>query len=116
MGCCGEIKKVASVTKGYVTFVADWFGLPAKKHPDYLLRLHTCRNCDANTWMTPSGYLTWIKDHGLEVVSNLDDLTRLPDLPKEEYSEGRKLFCRKCKCFLPAKTMAENEHCPIGKW
>lgn len=24
--------------------------------------------------------------------------------------------CKKCGCFLPAKTKLKNSNCPIGKW
>ena len=25
-------------------------------------------------------------------------------------------FCGECGCFIPAKTKAEDECCPLGKW
>jgi hypothetical protein len=25
-------------------------------------------------------------------------------------------FCKKCGCFLPAKTLLPNSECPLGKW
>ena len=25
-------------------------------------------------------------------------------------------FCGECGCFIPAKTKAEDEVCPLGKW
>ena len=28
----------------------------------------------------------------------------------------KKLFCKKCKCWLPAKTFVKEEQCPKGYW
>ena len=32
------------------------------------------------------------------------------------YWIGRTLWCKICKCLIPAKARVEDEHCPKGKW
>ena len=44
------------------------------------------------------------------------DLTALPPLEKKECRKSAGLYCRLCKCFLPAKACIEDMHCPQGKW
>ena len=29
---------------------------------------------------------------------------------------GRKLFCKECNCFIPAKARVPDEKCPLNKW
>jgi hypothetical protein len=58
----------------------------------------------------------WLKSHGLEVVKNLADLSALPQLPKQDFEKGKRLFCSVCKCWIPAKAEVESEQCPEGKW
>ena len=30
--------------------------------------------------------------------------------------DNKNSLCKHCGCFIPAKTMAEDSECPIGKW
>jgi hypothetical protein len=25
-------------------------------------------------------------------------------------------MCKECGCYIPAKTLVKNEHCPLNKW
>lgn len=62
-------------------------------------------------------YTQWLKDNGIEVLKNLHQLEVLPKLPKYELDDKRRnLFCRICKCYVPAKARIEKEHCQLGKW
>jgi len=33
----------------------------------------------------------------------------------EHFDTDRKV-CKKCGCYMPAKTLLPFAHCPIGKW
>lgn len=90
--------------------------LPKEKYEYWRQRRDECKVCDESTWMTFSEFNRWLAGHGVEVIENIDDLSVLPKLPKQAYAKGRKLFCRICKCFVPAKAMVKEEECPLGRW
>jgi hypothetical protein len=94
------------------------FVWPPEKYVFAGIRLETCRLCDESTWMTVAEYAGWIEKNGgmVKFASQIDKLTSWPALPKQEYSPKKKLFCRVCKCWLPAKTYVKNEQCPLNKW
>lgn len=58
------------------------------------------------------------KNYFINVVSNLkhrdEFIERLEICEMCEERNGH--FCDKCGCFIPAKTKAEDESCPLGKW
>ena len=75
--------------------------------------------CDEQTWLSKTEYAGWLKDNGVEVIANFTELEKLPKLPKYERGSAkgrRNLFCRLCKCFVPAKARVADEKCPLGKW
>ena len=118
MSCCGKGKAVLEIAKGNVGVVVEhYFKLPLFKCSDTNRRMRICRACQHGTWMTKRQYAAWLADHGVEVAKNIEDLTVLDPLPKQEYTkEQRRIFCRHCKCYLPAKARLEDQTCPLGKW
>lgn len=67
------------------------------------------------TWVE---YAQWIDANGglVKFTAEIDKLEEWPMLPKQEYAHGCKLFCRICKCWLPAKSYVGEKQCPLGKW
>lgn len=119
--CCGDkIKKAVTIAQGNVNLAVDTarvlIGKPSERYHLAEVRKTICRNCEKHTWMYETDYLKWLFSHGIEVVKNFEDLTVLPELPKQEYAKGMKLYCMLCKCRLPAKAEVENEKCPLKKW
>ena len=112
MGCCGKaIRKGKNIVKGYTALAVG------KKYEFTDGRVRECQQCDWSTWMSGLEYAVWLAKHGIEVLVNFDQLEKLPMLPKYEQSKGRRrLYCRICKCFIPAKTREEKEKCPKGLW
>lgn len=107
MSCCG---KVGNIIKGNVRLA---IGIKYEFTDD---RIRICQKCEFNTWLKRAEYAKWLLSHGIEVLTNISDLTVLPELPKGEYIKGEQLFCRKCKCLIPAKARVESEKCPENKW
>ena len=118
MSCCnGKLEKIENIIEGNVLNALDnLFLLPAEKHKQKNIRLAICRSCPKQTWLIAIDYLNWLKLNKIEVIKNLNDLSVLPELEKKEYQKRTKLFCRICKCWLPAKAYVENEQCPLNKW
>jgi len=122
MACCG--KKIKSITKklgnimyGHVNLLVERsFRYHELSYEFTDERLQICRGCSCHTWLTAGEYIAFVKKHFGEVIKNLDDLSTLPPLPKAENGRGKKLFCRICKCYIPAKAAVGNEHCPEKKW
>ncbi|HIJ67727.1 MAG TPA: hypothetical protein HPP51_05525 [Planctomycetes bacterium] len=116
MTCCGKAKSIirqgGRIAQGFTNLAAG------RKCPQTDARIRTCHKCDEQTWMSKKQYAGWLQSHGLVLVlKSLDDLTGLPKLPKQEQARGRRnLFCRICKCFIPAKARVQSEKCPLGKW
>ena len=110
MSCCGKTKlnKAKNITKGFTALVVG------KKYEFTDGRIRICRSCHYNTWLTKLEYSTWLAKHGIDVLTNIEDLTSLPMLPKK--TEAKNLYCRKCKCFIPAKARVKDEKCPLDKW
>jgi len=122
MTCCGDkIKKAVSIVQGNVNLAVDTllttvFRMPTERYHLSEVRKAICRSCEKHTWLTAMEYIIWLKSHGVEVIKNLDDLSVLPELPKQDYVKHEKLFCMICKCWLPAKAEIKNEKCPLNKW
>lgn len=112
MGCCGEtIKQVKNMAVGYSSLASDI------KYDSTDLRISKCHSCDEQTWLSSSEYAAWLLRHGIKVLTNFSQLEKLPKLPKYEQGPGRRnLYCRICKCFVPAKARAEGAKCSLGKW
>ena len=67
--------------------------------------------------MTMAEYVAWLKDNGFEAIKNFTNLEKLPPLPKYELDDKRRnLFCRLCKCYVPAKARVAYKRCPLDKW
>ena len=96
--------------------ISKVFSLSPEKYKYAHSRIRKCHECEKQTWLTTMEYLKWLKDNGIEVIKNLDQLEKLPELPHGERGAGRKLFCKLCKCFIPAKARVKEEKCPLGKW
>ena len=118
MGCCGKfIRKGFEIVNGNVLYFADKnFNLPREKYKYADGRIAICRDCEKQTWLTRREYFGWLKDNGIDVLKNIDQLEKLPDLPAGDRGQGRNLFCKICKCFIPAKAYVEDEKCPLDKW
>lgn len=118
MSCCGgKIEKIGNIIKGFTgLFLEEQFDILALKFADADKRLEICLQCEKKTWLTRMVYMGFIKKHWLEIIKKFEDLTLLPELSKEEYGMNKFLFCRLCKCHLPAKVRIEIEKCPEKKW
>ena len=112
MGCCGKaIRKVKNIVKGNVALA---LGI---KYEFTDGRVRICQKCEWNTWMSAIEYSAWLAKHGIEVLVNFDQLEKLPMLPKYEQSKKRRtIYCRICKCKVPAKARVEDEKCPKDYW
>lgn len=120
MGCCGgngKIAKIGSIASGYANkALHDIFFVRGELSDKADVRMAICRACHEQTWMKKAAYKAWLLKNGIEVLKNLDNLTALPPLDKQDYAQGRSMFCRQCKCWLPAKVYSVAERCPVGKW
>jgi len=112
MACCGKtIRKAGSIVKGYANLARG------RKYEFTDDRIRACHKCDEQTWMSAIEYTAWLLTHGIEVITNFTELERLPPLPKQEQSPSRRrLYCRLCKCYIPAKARVETATCSLGKW
>ena len=115
MPCCGKtIKKLIKaghIIQGNLLNFAD------VKYEFTDGRIRTCWGCDEQTWLTKVEYAQWLKANGIEVLKNLHQLEVLPKLPKYELdAQRRNLFCRICKCFVPAAARVKKKKCPLEKW
>ncbi len=45
-----------------------------------------------------------------------DSRVRICQKCDKRYWIGRALWCKLCKCFVPAKARVPDEKCPINKW
>lgn len=45
-----------------------------------------------------------------------DDRIRVCQTCAENYWIGKSLWCRMCKCFVPAAARSDDKDCPLGKW
>lgn len=123
-GGCGQkavdtVKKIVNIGKGYTALLAEkLFALPELSCPDADRRLAICRTdkCGKLTRLSKSTYLWFIVRHFRGVITNIVDLSVLPELPKKD--DGLYEFCMMCKCYLPAKVRVEAEKCPFKspKW
>lgn len=117
MACCGKLKSVSNIVSGNINLLAEkLFRLDTLRHERGEQRQRICMDCEYQTWLTKSFYLSWLAKNLKVITTHIEDLTTLPDLPKEENASGKKLFCMKCKCWIPAKTRALDAKCPFNKW
>lgn len=122
MGCCGKniarnVGKVGAITEGNLRlFINTYFRLPDEQCPMAKARRVACRGCESHTFMGKWEFGLWVVKNGgaVKFLAEIHDLTGWPMLPKQEYKKGAKLFCRVCKCWLPAKSHVAQERCPVG--
>jgi len=115
MGCCGKVKNI--IKANVFHWLEEQFKVSIEKCLDTEKRVRICQRCDRSTWLTLAEYYEWVNEQGkINVLKNLDDLSSLPDLPKRENHKRAKLFCVKCKCFIPAKARLKYEKCILNKW
>lgn len=117
-GCAGCGKTIKNIIQGSVSYAIEkTTGLEVAKYEHTDDRIRECHKCDEQTWMTKGEYAKWLKANGIEVLKNLDDLTALAKLPKYAQDPTRRnLYCRLCKCFIPAKARIAEMKCPLAKW
>jgi hypothetical protein len=117
MPCCNKLQTVKNIASGNINLLAEkLFHLDTLRHEKGESRQRICMECPYQTWLTKGFYLTWLAKNITVITTHIEDLTTLPDLPKEENAPGKKLFCVKCKCWIPAKTRAIDSKCPLDKW
>ena len=122
MGCCGDTaNKVLDIMKGNMLSLVDKvlnevFLLPNIEGDFSDVRLGICYQCDFHTWLTPLEYIAFVRKHGKEFIRHINDLEKLPLLPKCSNGNGKKMFCRDCKCYLDAKVRVKKMQCIKGFW
>jgi hypothetical protein len=119
VGCCGKIAKVARIAEGnFLHLMNKMQMLPEKTCAGSNARLDECRRCDNQTWLTWDEFWEWVDENGgkKKFFAEIDGLETWPLLPDNKYKPGLKLFCRICKCWLPAKSYVKEEMCPLAKW
>jgi hypothetical protein len=115
MACCQ--KTISKLVEAEQIVRGNIFALTGVKFEWTDDRIRACWSCDEQTWLTWPEYYKWLWDNSIKVLENLEQLEVLPKLPKYEQDEKRRnLFCRDCKCFIPAKARIEKEDCPKGFW
>jgi len=113
MSCCGQAK---NIVKGYTRLATDIIGL-TKPYEFTDGRIRICQGCTENTWLSAIEYDAWLLRHGITVLKNFNQLSKLPKLPKHEQGPGRRrLYCRICKCFVPAAARVSEKKCSLDKW
>ena len=112
MGCCGKIEKIKNIAKGNLSIDRADSGVVSN-------RLTKCEKCEKATWLTIFDFANIMRKYGVfKVVTELDRLEQMPELPKNKnrFTDQHNLFCAVCKCKLNAKARVKDETCPLGKW
>jgi len=113
MGCCGAktVEILKHIGVGYANLARG------KKHEFTDDSIRECHKCEWQTWMRVREYEAWLARHGIKVLKHFGQLETLPLLPKYEQDEKRRsLFCRICKCYVPAAASDPGKQCPKGRW
>jgi len=113
MGCCGNktVTQAKNIAIGYANLTRD------KKYEFTDSRIRECHKCQFQTWLTWAEYTRWLAEHGLEILINFSQLEKLPRLPEQKQDAKRKnLFCKLCKCYVPAAARVKDKKCPKGRW
>jgi hypothetical protein len=121
MACCGKKSSKTIAVKNIVTGYANYsvnklFVVAGELSKDAARRQEICQQCEFVTWLKKADYVKWLIANGIDVAKEIDDLTVLPMLEKYEYEQGRSMFCRLCKCWLPGKAYSPDSKCPKDKW
>ncbi len=93
MGCCAKnlTQTAGKVLHGAVALVKVAVGADAAPDAVIAARRDICRRCDH---ATRSNEPRFAANRGLTTLSR----------------------CRKCGCFIVAKTKLAGERCPLGRW
>ncbi len=116
MACCG--KKIKHIAQGYTSLAIEkTTGKEVFKYEFADDRIRECHKCDEQTWLSEAEYAAWLLKNSKKILRNFDDLSILPQLPKQEQSKSRnRLYCRICKCFIPAAARVPDKECSLGIW
>lgn len=113
----GAVGQVRTVSGAYAALMAERYFTVGEKFHDTDRRVDICVRCDDSTWLSTLDFAGWVcRQDAVELIQKANDLASLPPLDIQSYDVGRKLFCSKCKCFIPAKARLPDEECPAGKW
>lgn len=121
MGCCSgsAVKQTIDIGRGYIRLATDKISI-TEEYEFADGRIRKCQKCDESTWMTKFEYAKWLKDNGIEILENFTQLETLPKLPKYYIDDRRRnIFCRICKCYIPASARVPDKKCPHpegNKW
>jgi hypothetical protein len=116
MCCGGKFKTVSNIAKAYTGIALEsLFQLEFFKSPDTDERTRICQQCEKSTWLRKADYFAFIIKHLSGAIMHFEDLSKLPELPKEGNDKGKKLFCMLCKCWVPAAARTDKV-CKLGFW
>lgn len=109
---------ITDIVKGNTALLIERvFKLPVEKCEYTEERIRICRACEKSTWYTKQEFALYVITRLGKIVDNLNDLSRLPDMPVgSSWNKRKHLFCRKCKCYIDAKARIERSKCDLGKW
>ena len=114
MGCCGKTTILRQMASGYKNLMFPAHSnIPAE---EATRRIAVCKDCQDSTYLSKTEYAAWLVSNGMDILVHLEDLSRLPPLEKHPFTPGRSLFCRLCKCWIPAKARADGAACPKDQW
>ncbi|MGB2783283.1 MAG: hypothetical protein WBC45_05000 [Atribacterota bacterium] len=78
------------------------------------MSLMACKKCK----QIVDGYVTLAGDiiAGANKYAFTDERVRACQKCDDNYWIFRRLMCKHCKCFIPAKARSPDAECPKGKW
>ena len=76
-----------------------------------------CKSCKKAKNIV-KGFTTLAVDKVLRVnkYEFTDSRVRVCQKCDDKYMIFRRLMCKHCKCYIPAKARVPDEKCPLGKW
>jgi len=111
MGCCGKARTLKHIGVGHIKVA---LGIPDRWSAE---RLRICEDCDEKTYLSGAEYRAWLAGYPIEIIEFLDELEKLPPLPKYANDDSRRLLCCSiCKCPVLQKAAVKREVCPLAKW
>lgn len=118
--CKKKVKAVMDIVEGNVKLLEDkvrqMTGDTTGYMPYVARRLERCLGCGQLTWLTVGEYAGFLMAHAVDVVKEFGELEKLPSMSKFEKRDGTGMYCRMCKCYLPAKARVKDMKCPMGRW
>ena len=119
-GCGKKVKAVMNIVEGNVKLleekVRQMVGDETEYVPYVAQRLERCLGCGQLTWMTVGEYAGFLMANAVDVVKEFGELEKLPNMTRFEKHDGAGMYCRRCKCYLPAKARVKDMECPMGRW